>query len=31
VLYPWIARAAQALGRDPDKPKTLAGKVIKTT
>jgi glucosamine--fructose-6-phosphate aminotransferase (isomerizing) len=31
VLYPWIARAAQALGRDPDKPKTLLSKVIKTT
>jgi glucosamine--fructose-6-phosphate aminotransferase (isomerizing) len=31
LLYPWIARCAVALGRDPDKPKTLSGKVIKTT
>lgn len=31
LLYPWIARAAVALGRNPDKPKTLASKVIKTT
>ena len=31
LLYPWIARAAAALGRDPDKPKTLLNKVIKTT
>lgn len=30
LLYPWIARCAVALGRNPDKPKTLAGKVIKT-
>jgi glucosamine--fructose-6-phosphate aminotransferase (isomerizing) len=30
LVYPWIARAAVALGRNPDKPKTLAGKVIKT-
>jgi glutamine---fructose-6-phosphate transaminase (isomerizing) len=30
ILYPWIARSAVALGRNPDKPKTLAGKVIKT-
>lgn len=30
LIYPWIARAAVALGRNPDKPKTLAGKVIKT-
>jgi glutamine---fructose-6-phosphate transaminase (isomerizing) len=30
LMYPWIARAARALGRDPDKPKTLASKVIKT-
>jgi glucosamine--fructose-6-phosphate aminotransferase (isomerizing) len=30
LLYPWIARCAKALGRDPDKPKTLAAKVIKT-
>lgn len=30
LLYPWIARCAKALGRDPDKPKTLASKVIKT-
>ncbi len=30
LLYPWIARVAVALGRNPDKPKTLAGKVIKT-
>ena len=31
LLYPWIARCAKALGRDPDKPKTLASKVIRTT
>lgn len=30
LLYPWIALCAKALGRDPDKPKTLASKVIKT-
>lgn len=30
LLYPWIARSAEALGRNPDKPKTLAGKVIQT-
>jgi glucosamine--fructose-6-phosphate aminotransferase (isomerizing) len=30
LLYPWIARAAKALGRDPDRPKTLTAKVIKT-
>lgn len=30
LLYPWIARSAVALGRNPDKPKTLSGKVIKT-
>lgn len=30
LLYPWIARSATALGRNPDKPKTLAGKIIKT-
>ncbi len=30
LLYPWIARSATALGRNPDKPKTLADKVIKT-
>lgn len=30
MLYPWIARSAKRLGRDPDKPKTLASKVIQT-
>lgn len=30
TLYPWIARASQALGRDPDRPRTLKSKVIKT-
>lgn len=30
LLYPWVARSAVALGRNPDKPKTLAGKVIET-
>ncbi|MGZ3694097.1 MAG: SIS domain-containing protein [Bdellovibrionota bacterium] len=30
LIYPWIARAAKALGRDPDRPKTLTEKVIKT-
>jgi glucosamine--fructose-6-phosphate aminotransferase (isomerizing) len=30
-LYPWIARTSVALGRDPDRPRTLKSKVIKTT
>ena len=30
MLYPWIARVSQKLGRDPDKPKTLKSKVIHT-
>jgi glucosamine--fructose-6-phosphate aminotransferase (isomerizing) len=30
-LYPWIARTAEALGRDPDRPRTLKAKVIQTT
>ena len=30
MLYPWIARSAEAMGRNPDKPATLAGKVIQT-
>ncbi len=30
LVYPWIARAAVRMGRNPDKPKTLAGKVIQT-
>ena len=30
LLYPWIARVSSFLGRDPDKPKTLASKVIHT-
>jgi glucosamine--fructose-6-phosphate aminotransferase (isomerizing) len=30
LLYPWIARSSKALGRDPDRPKTLKSKVIKT-
>lgn len=29
-LYPWLAKASKALGRDPDRPKTLKSKVIKT-
>jgi glucosamine--fructose-6-phosphate aminotransferase (isomerizing) len=31
MLYPWIARTSVALGRDPDRPRTLDSKVIKTT
>lgn len=30
TLYPWLARASKALGRDPDNPKTLKSKVIQT-
>lgn len=30
LLYPWIARTSKDLGRDPDRPKTLTSKVIKT-
>ena len=30
-LYPWIARSAVALGRNPDRPRTLQSKVIETT
>jgi glucosamine--fructose-6-phosphate aminotransferase (isomerizing) len=30
ALYPWVARCAEALGRDPDRPRTLHEKVIKT-
>lgn len=30
VLYPWLARVSKALGRDPDRPKTLKSKVIQT-
>lgn len=30
MLYPWIARTAKFMGRNPDKPKTLASKVIQT-
>lgn len=29
-LYTWIARSATAMGRDPDNPRTLKEKVIKT-
>ena len=31
MLYPWIARCSQALGRDPDVMKNLKSKVVKTT
>lgn len=30
LLYPWLARCSKALGRDPDHPRTLKEKVIKT-
>jgi glucosamine--fructose-6-phosphate aminotransferase (isomerizing) len=30
LMYPWLARSSQALGFDPDKPKTLKSKVIHT-
>ena len=30
ILYPWLAQSSKALGRDPDHPKTLKSKVIKT-
>lgn len=30
LLYPWVARCAHRMGRNPDKPKTLASKVIQT-
>ena len=30
TLYPWLARASRALGRDPDHPKTLKSKVVQT-
>lgn len=29
-LYGWVARAAVAMGRDPDKPRHLPGKIIQT-
>jgi glucosamine--fructose-6-phosphate aminotransferase (isomerizing) len=31
ILYPWLAESSRALGLDPDRPKTLKSKVIKTT
>lgn len=30
LIYAWLARASKALGRDPDHPKTLLNKIIKT-
>jgi glucosamine--fructose-6-phosphate aminotransferase (isomerizing) len=30
MLYPWIARSAQALGRNPDQPKVLKTKIVET-
>lgn len=30
TVYPWLARASRALGRDPDHPKTLKSKVVET-
>jgi glucosamine--fructose-6-phosphate aminotransferase (isomerizing) len=30
LVYPWLARASRALGRDPDHPKTLKSKIIHT-
>jgi glucosamine--fructose-6-phosphate aminotransferase (isomerizing) len=30
MLYPWLERSSRALGHDPDRPKTLKSKVIKT-
>ena len=30
LIYPWLARSSQALGFDPDRPKTLKSKVIHT-
>lgn len=30
ILYPWLAESSKALGHDPDHPKTLKSKVVKT-
>ena len=30
MLFPWLARAAAALGRNPDQPRNLPSKVVKT-
>ena len=30
ILYPWFARCSKALGKNPDSPKTLTSKVIRT-
>ena len=30
MLFPWLARAAAALGRNPDQPRHLPSKVVKT-
>jgi glutamine---fructose-6-phosphate transaminase (isomerizing) len=30
MLYPWIARSALALGRNPDQPRVLKSKVVET-
>lgn len=31
MLYPWLARSSKSLGHDPDRPRTLKSKVVKTT
>lgn len=30
VIYPWLAESSKALGHDPDRPKMLKSKVVKT-
>lgn len=30
VVYPWLSESSKALGHDPDHPKTLKNKVVKT-
>lgn len=30
VMYPWLSESSKALGHDPDHPKTLKSKVVKT-
>lgn len=30
TLYPWLARASKALGRDPDHPRVLKSKIVET-
>ena len=29
-MYPWLARSAKAIGRDPDRPKVLKSKIVNT-